>query len=330
MNKKSLFQLMIVIFTICGAFLLAPFLDNEYWLSILIVILINILLAGSLRLIFLLDEISLGHVGFSLIGAYASALFMLRLNMPFWLALIAAGLLSALVALLLGYPFLKLKGIYFSILTFMTAEIFRIVTYNWRSLTGGQYGLSDVPAPASLTLPGLGTIAFDEMLNYYFLTLTVVIVSMVIMYCLERSHVCMKWKAIRDADKLAASVGVNVIGYKMVNFAVASFFAGIAGALFAHYQRGLSVDATSRFGVMMSLFLVVYVVVGGKNYFWGPIVGTIILELFSEIVRPLSEYRSMLIGALAILTVLSVPEGLIGIRKFLFRNKDYVGEHPGT
>ena len=325
MNKATRFHLAVVILFICGAFLLAPILNNEYWISVLIVILINVLLAGSLRLIFLLDEVSLGHVGFSLIGAYASALFMLRLNMPFWFALIAAGLLSGVVALLLGYPFLKLKGIYFSILTFMTAEIFRLVTYNWRSLTGGQYGLSEVPAPAPLSLPGIGTVAFDDMQNYYFLTLTIVIVSLVIMYCLERSHVCMKWKAIRDADKLAASVGVNVIGYKMVNFAVASFFAGIAGALFAHYQRGLSVDATSRFGVMMSLFLVVYVVVGGKNYFWGPIVGTIILELFSEIVRPLSEYRSMLIGVLAIVTVLSIPEGLVGILRLWMRDKESIG-----
>jgi branched-chain amino acid transport system permease protein len=330
MNKTSILNVAVVGLVICGAFLLAPALGNEYWVSVLIVVLINILLASSLRLIFLLDQISLGHVGFSLLGAYSSALFMLRLNMPFWGALIAAGLFSAVVALLLGYPFLKLKGIYFSILTLMTAEIFRLVTYNWRSLTGGQFGLPDVPAPGPLTLPGLGMVAFDDTQNYYFLTLTVVIVSLVIMYCLERSHVHMKWKAIRDADNLAASVGVNVIGYRIVNFTIASFFAGIAGALFAHYQRGLSVDATSRFGAMMSLFLVVYMVVGGKNHFWGPIIGTIILELFSEIARPLSEYRSMLIGALAILTVLSLPEGLVGIGRLLTRKKVASVEHTGT
>ena len=255
---------------------------------------------------------------------------MLRLGMPFWCALIAAGLFSAVVALVLGYPFLKLKGIYFSILTFMTAEIFRLVTYNWRSLTGGMFGLADVPAPAPLILPGLGVVAFDVMQNYYFLTLSVVIVSLLIMYLLEHSHVSMKWKAIRDADNLAAAVGVNVIGYRVVNFAIASFFAGIAGALFAHYQRGLSVDVTSRFGVLMSLFLVLYMVVGGKNHFWGPIIGTVILELFSEIVRPLSEYRYMLTGALAILTILSLPEGLVGIRRLFTSKKETTFEHPGT
>ena len=330
MNKNSVRNYTVAGMAIGGAYLLPPILDNEYWLSILIIVLIDILLTSSLRLIYLLDQLSLGHVGFSLLGAYSSALFMLRLGMPFWCALIAAGLFSAVVALVLGYPFLKLKGIYFSILTFMTAEIFRLVTYNWRSLTGGMFGLADVPAPAPLILPGLGVVAFDVMQNYYFLTLSVVIVSLLIMYLLEHSHVSMKWKAIRDADNLAAAVGVNVIGYRVVNFAIASFFAGIAGALFAHYQRGLSVDVTSRFGVLMSLFLVLYMVVGGKNHFWGPIIGTVILELFSEIVRPLSEYRYMLTGALAILTILSLPEGLVGIRRLFTSKKETTFEHPGT
>jgi branched-chain amino acid transport system permease protein len=317
MNRVSVSAYAIIGLTICGAYLLAPILNDEYWLSVLIVVLINILLTSSLRLIYLLDEISLGHVGFSLLGAYSSALFMLRLNMPFWGALIAGGLFSAVAASLLGYPFLKLKGIYFSILTFMTAEIFRLVTYNWTSLTGGQFGLSNVPGPAPLNLPVLGVVSFDSMHNYYFLTLTVLIVSLLIIYSLEHSHVSMKWRAIRDADKLAASVGVNVIGYKIVNFAIASFFAGIAGALFAHYQGALSVDPTSRFGPMMSLFLVVYMVVGGKDHLWGPIIGTAALELFSEIARPLSEYRYMLVGSFAIITILSLPEGLVGIRRLL-------------
>jgi branched-chain amino acid transport system permease protein len=330
MNKNSVRNYTVTGLAICGAYLLAPILNNEYWLSVLIVVLIDILLASSLRLIYLLDQISLGHVGFSLLGAYSSALFMLRLGMPFCFALPAAGLLSAMVALALGYPFLKLKGIYFSILTFMTAEIFRLVTFNWRSLTGGMFGLPDVPVPGPLNLPGLGVVVFDDMQNYYFLTLSVVVASLLILYGLERSHLSMKWKAIRDADNLAASVGVNVIGYRVVNFAIASFFAGIAGALFAHYQRGLSVDVTSRFGVLMSLFLVLYMVVGGKNHFWGPVIGTVILELFAEIVRPLSEYRYMLTGALAIITILSLPEGLVGFRRFWTCKKAVTGEHSGT
>jgi branched-chain amino acid transport system permease protein len=151
------------------------------------------------------------------------------------------------------------------------------------------------------------------MINYYYLTLVIVILSLFILYQLEHSHLNRKWRAIRDADSLALSVGINIMWYKVINFTIASFFAGIAGALFAHYQRALSVDVTSRFGVMMSLYLVILMVVGGKERFAGPIIGAIVIELISEIARPLGAYRPMLIGALAIVVMLLMPEGIAGI-----------------
>lgn len=301
------------------AFSMAPILDNYYWTSVLIMIALNVLLTSSLRTIFILNEVSLGHVGFTLIGAYSSALLVLKLGFPVWPSMFLAGLIAALVALLLGYPFLRLKGIYFSILTFMTAEIFRLITYNWRDVTGGEYGLSGIPIPESFSLPLIGEIAFDSMENYYYLTLTVVIVSLFLLYGLEHSHLNRKWRAIRDADNLAFSVGINVMWYKVLNFTIASFFAGIAGALFAHYQRGLSADITSRFGVLMSLNLVILMVVGGKERFAGPIIGACLIEYLMETSRSLEEFRPMFIGALAIVVVLLLPEGIAGIPAYISR-----------
>lgn len=295
------------------AFSMAGILDNYYWTSVLIMIALNVLLAASLRTIFILNEVSLGHVGFTLIGAYASALLVLRLGVPVWPAMLLAGLFSALIAFMLGYPFLRLKGIYFSILTFMTAEIFRLIAYNWRDLTGGEVGLSGIPLPEPISIPLIGEIGFESMTNYYYLVLTVVIVSLFLLYGLEHSHLNRKWRAIRDADNLAHSVGINIMWYKVLNFTIASFFAGLAGALFAHYQRGLTADMTSRFGVLMSLNLVILMVVGGKERFAGPIIGAILIEWLTEISRPLEEYRPIFIGALAILIVLLLPEGIAGI-----------------
>jgi branched-chain amino acid transport system permease protein len=322
MNKKI--NTMVTLCSIIIFFLAGRWAGNDYMLSVLILIAINVLMASSLRTIFILEQISLGHVGFSLIGAYASALMVMKLNISFWIALPFSGIICALTALLLGYPFLRLKGIYFAILTFMLAESLRVVTYNWRSLTGGQFGLTDIPGPGTLDLLFIGTINFETMENYYYLTLTVVLISILILYCIEKSHLNSKWRAIKDADALAESIGLNTMLHRIINFVIASFFAGIAGALFAHYQRGLSVDVTSRFGIMASIYLLVYVVIGGKEKFTGPIVGTIVLMFIAEFSRSLEEYRPIIIGFIAIIVVLFLPEGITGIPERVSRLKQQI------
>lgn len=310
---KKIFSLIGVFFLICCSFAIVPLLDNPYWSSILIMIVINILLTSSLRTIFILHEVSLGQVGFTLIGAYVSALAVMRLGVSFWEALLIGGSASAIIAMAVGYPFMKLKGIYFSILTLMTTEILRLIAYSWRPVTGGQYGLFGIPRPDPLTVPGIGEITFSTMNNFYYLTLIIVLICLFIIYTIENSHVRKKWVAIKDADNLALSVGINIMKYRVINFTIACFFAGIAGGLFAHYQGGLAADATARFGVMTSLNLVVYIVVGGKERFSGPIIGTITIMLIMEFARPLAHLRPMLIGAVAIAFILLLPEGIAGV-----------------
>jgi branched-chain amino acid transport system permease protein len=314
MNRKGIINTfgvaVLIIITLLMPLLLS---GNRYWLSVLALAAINILLVSSLRTITLLNHISLGHVGFTLIGAYGSALLVMKGGLPFWLSLIISGFISGGVALILGYPFLKVKGIYFAILTLLTAETFRLIAYYWRSLTGGTFGLVQIPSPEPLTLPIIGTIKFDTINNYYYLAVIIVILCLVILYLIEHSHVSFKWRAIRDDDELSQSVGINVIWYKMINFAIACFFAGISGSLFAHYQHNLSADYTSRFGTLMSIYLLVYMIVGGQKSFAGPIVGTIVLTLISELARPMKEYQPMIIGGIAILVMLFMPGALASL-----------------
>ncbi len=286
---------------------------NQYLVSVMSLAAINILLVASLRNIFLTDQISLGQVGFSLIGSYGGALLVMKAGMNFWAALVLSGLLSAVIALILGYPFLKVKGIYFSILTLMTAETFRLVAYYWRELTGGTLGLVNIPPASPMTLPFIGTIKFDTVTNYYYIVIIVVLICLFILYLLERSHVNFRWRAIKDADELALSVGINVIWYKMMNFAIACFFAGISGVLFAFFQRNLSADGGSRFGITMSIYLLVYMVVGGHKHFTGPIIGTLVLTIITELVRPMQNYQPMIIGLIAILVMIFMPNGLSGL-----------------
>ena len=169
-----------------------------------------------------------------------------------------------------------------------------------------------IPSPGPIVIGGL-TIDFNNVNSYYYLTAIIVAISLFILYRLENSHLGFKWRAIQDTDVLAQSVGINVKWHKMLNFTIACFFAGIAGALFAHFQHSLSPDANARFGVLMSIYLVVYMVVGGESKFSGPIIGTVVLSIISELARGLGEYRPMMIGAIAIVFILLMPEGLVGL-----------------
>lgn len=297
------------------------YLDNIYWITLLILICINILLTSSIRVIWLTGELTLGHAGFMLIGAYTSALLMTEGGVPFWITLPLSGLAAGLVAFILGFPYRRIRGIYFTILTVLTAESFRNLAYNWRDVTGGRTGLLGIPSPGKLTIPGFMEIDFGNYIPYYYLTLGIVLISLLVLYLVENSRYGLSWRAIKEAGVLAETVGMNVLWYNVVNFAFASFFAGIAGALFAHFQRTLSADPRSSFGVMTCIYLVVYMVVGGEKKFTGAIIGVISLTLISEFARFLEEFQPILIGLIAIIVVIFIPEGFVAIPKRLKRTE---------
>jgi branched-chain amino acid transport system permease protein len=331
MNRGSLAKIGTVVVLVAVVFLLPRMLSgNQYMLTVLGLLAINILLVASLRSITLINEISLGQVGFALIGAYTHAILVMKGHFPFWPALILSGLFPAVIALMLGHPFLKVKGIYFSILTLLTAETFRLVAYYWTPLTGGTQGLVGIPSPAPVNLPFVGEVKFDTINTYYYIIMGVVLVALLIMFYLERAYISFQWRAIRDDNMLAGAVGVNVVGYKIVNFTVAAFMAGISGSLYAAFQHNLSPDTTSRFATTMSIYLLVYMVVGGTKSFIGPLIGTSVLTLLAESTRSMQAYQPMVTGAIAIVVMLFLPLGLAGvpgmIRKLVRGNRG----GPGT
>lgn len=313
MNSKAI-QKKAVLLGIIVILAFLPFiLPSLYWVSVAINIGITVLLVTSLRFISLVGYFSLGHIAFMLIGAYTSALLVMKGGVPFGAAFLMAGLFSAIVALSVAYPFLKVKGIYFAILTLLTAETFRLVAWNWKSLTGGEYGLINIPSPGPIHMPGFAPLEFSSFTNYYYLMLVLVALSIFVLHWIEKSRAGFIWKAIREADTLARCVGINTMKYKIMSFVVGSFFAGVAGALYAHFEHQLSVDYSSNFGVLTSIYLIVYLVVGGPAKLYGPILGTAILMIASEFARPLKENQTILLGLLTIFIVIYVPEGIIGI-----------------
>jgi branched-chain amino acid transport system permease protein len=295
-------------------FIFLPILfRNEYWISVFILAWINILLVAGLRNITIVGHFSLGQVGFALIGAFSSTLLVMRYNVPFWVAIILAGIFSAIVALLIGYPFLKVKGVYFAVLTLLTAETFRLTLYNLIDISGGALGLVGIPRPKPMIFPVIGEITFESINNYYYLTFFIVFLCLLILYLVEKSTLGFKWRAICDSNGLAQSLGINISRLKVINFSIACFFAGIAGALFAHSQQVLNTQAASKFGIMSSIYLAVYLIVGGTSSYVGSVIGVFVISLISELARPLEAYQPIFIGCIALLIVLFIPKGLINL-----------------
>jgi branched-chain amino acid transport system permease protein len=254
----------------------------------------------------------MGVAGFMLLGAYGSALFAKYLGLSFWLALPSGGLVAGLISFAVGYPFFRLKGMYFAILTLLMAEVVRFIFYFWTPVTGGSAGLFEIPEPNPITFAGLVNITFDSKFNYYYLMLFIVLVSLLILYRLERSRLGSAIQAIKENEVLAQSIGINITLNKVIAFAVSSFFIGIAGALFGFYQLSLSCDSQSKFGVVTSVNVLIYAIVGGQNKFVGPIVGAFVLTFIPEFARDLKEYSPILIGAVFVIVVLFLPEGIVG------------------
>ena len=288
------------------------FLKSSYWIHILILTGLNILLAVSLRFILLTGHMSLGTAGFMLIGGYSSALLAKYFGLSFWAVLPSGGLVAGLIAFAIGYPFFRLKGMYFAILTMLMSEVVRMISYFWTPVTGGSASLFEIPEPNPITIPGIITITFDSKFNYYYLMLSILLVSLLILFRLERSRLGSAIKAIKENDVLAQSIGINITLNKVIAFAVSSFFVGIAGGLFGFYQLSLSSDAQSKFGIDTSVNILIYTIVGGQTKFIGPIIGAFMLTVIPEFARDLKEYSPILIGVVFIIVVLFLPKGIVG------------------
>lgn len=284
--------------------------QDSYYLHVGGSIAQNIILATSLRLILTTGQLSMAHAGFMGIGAYTSALLVMRGGISFWVALPAAGLMAALFSLPVGYLTLRLKGPYFFLVTFAFAEALRLFFNNfWVGMLGGPPGIVGVPPPDPIRVGGW-SIAFRTKVPYFYLVVILMLIAVFALYRLERSRLGKIFGAIRQADLLAETIGINILRYQMLAFSIACFFAGLAGSFFAHSH---SVIHSDEFGLAAVILMVVHVVIGGSGSVFGPIVGAIALTVLSELLRGLGYYQMLAYGVALVLTMLFVPEGLVGI-----------------
>jgi branched-chain amino acid transport system permease protein len=252
--------------------------------------------------------ISFGHIVFFAFGAYTSTLLFLDTGLSPWLGLLAGGLISAVFAVLIGYPLSKLKGHYFAIATIALQQVVQILFSNW-SLVGGADGLS-LPLKS-----GWGYFQFSSKLPYYYIILVLYALSVLVTYWMIRTKPGFYFRAIANDEDSAKRLGVDLARYKSMALGVSAFFTALAGTFYAQYV--LYIDPASILNIGMSTIIVLVATLGGAVYLFGPLVGALILIPISEYARAWLGGTGrgvdlMIYGLLIIIIVVYQPNGVMG------------------
>lgn len=295
---------LIVALALCLPFIVT----NSYYFGVLVyMIVISNAVLGLNLILGYTGLLSLGQAAFFGIGAYTTAILMVRYHWPFAPSFLASAVVTLIAALLLAIPARKVRGDYFCLLTIAFGEIFQLTTQGWISFTGGAMGIVAIPVPKVFGF------AISSPLDFYCLGLLLLAFTLGTMAMLVNSRLGRALVAVREDELAAQTMGINTPAYMILAFAVGSLYAGLAGSVLAVYMTTVS---TASFGLDYSCLLCIMVIVGGMGRLWAPLVGVLVMTVATELFRPLAAYRMMIIGAIMILVLLFRPQGIFGVSAF--------------
>lgn len=303
-KKKNWSALIIRVLLLAAVFSLVQYLImnrilNQYYVINLTSMCINIILAVSLNVINgFTGQLSLGHAGFMALGAYASVFITVKMQQPFILGLLFACLVAGVAGFLIGVPTLRLKGDYLAIATLGLGEIIRVVLQNIEYL-GGSAGIS--PVPKYTTWPWL----------FACTVITVAAIINLIDSSYGRAIV-----SVREDEVASELMGINITRYKVLAFVVGALFAGLAGALYAHF---FYIIKPETFGFLKSFDIVVMVVLGGMGSTSGAIIAAAFITVLTAVLQSFPAIRMILYALILIMVMIHRPQGLMGTREISFK-----------
>jgi branched-chain amino acid transport system permease protein len=293
------------------AALTIPWVGSRYDTFLATQIAISALFAVSLNLLLgTTGLVSFGHVADFGIGSYGCGILMKTYAVPFTIALPAAALGAAFGSLVFGFFCVRLTKIYFAMLTLAFSQIIWAICFKWNDVTGGDQGLPDVPYPDlgwMSSIPFLSDLRISD--QFYVLTLIVVILSLAAMQRIINSPFGLMLKTIRENPERAASIGLDVRSYELAAFVVAGGFAGIAGALFGIFNRGVFADYVYW---PKSAEVMIMTILGGIDHFWGPVIGAATLTLLNQETTSYTEYWPFVLGSILLVLLFAFPGGIAG------------------
>lgn len=282
-------------------------LAGGYWVQLLIMVGIFGIMASSLNLVLgYTGQANLAHGVLFGVGAYTSALLVMRLGVNFWLTIPIAGVTGVTIAFVIGFVSLRLRGTYFAIITLGFMGVMVALFTSLRGLTGGSRGLMPIP---QVSIAGITLHKTEQAIVWVYIVLGFLLLTIFIVDRIVHSRIGRAFIAIREDEDLAKSSGINTFWYKMLSFCIASFLAAIAGAIYATFMGMITPQEGAFVPMLMALG---GIAVGGMGTMLGPLIGTIFFQILPELLRFAEVYYYMIFAAILVVVILRFPEGIMG------------------
>lgn len=279
-------------------------LPNLFYVHIANLTLLSGIFALSLWLIYSVGQLSLGHAAFAAFGAYLSAILSMRLSIPPALSLVVATLVTGGLAAALGAVILRLRGVYFVLVTFLFGQMFTLLALNWADMTNGANGLIGIKA---ITLFGVN---FGPRPMFFYLAFAIFLMVLLFVWAVNRSTLGRAFNSIEQNINLAETCGIDTARYQVLAFTIGSAIAGLGGALMAHYIRFISPDT---FTFHNSVAYITMLVVGGRSLFWGAVLGAAFITPLPEFLRDFEGLQQIIYGGIMIVVLRIMPGGLVSL-----------------
>jgi branched-chain amino acid transport system permease protein len=270
--------------------------------------------AAGVWLTFYIGRINIGQGAYALMGGYVSAVLIMKAGFSFWATLPLAGLFCAAVSVLIGIPILRLRGVYFAMVTLVLTEVTRLSALAL-SVTNGAKGITSIPLPGELSIFGITLIHdFATMTNpklaFYLLATALMVLGYAVLWRVVNSRLGHLCRSLQQNEELASSIGVNIAYLRVLAYAISSFYGGIAGAVFVAISQSIY---PSSFVVTDSVNFMLYCFLGGLGYVSGPMLGTLMLYFGWNLLSTAKEYQLLIYASAMIALMLAVPNGVLSL-----------------
>lgn len=322
MMKKILQWLAVIAFVAFVLVLIPRWIEQsgrwDFYYTLTSVALLSIASAG-VWLTFYIGRINIGQGAYALMGGYVSAILIVKYDVSFWLSLPLAGVFCAFASVLIGYPILRLRGVYFAMVTLVLTEVMRLLALAL-PITNGAKGISNIPLPGAVELFGVTLIPDFTSLGsvkpaFYYLSVILMLLCFAGMYRLVNTRLGQLCRSLQQNEELASSIGVNIAYLRVLAYAISSFLGGIGGAMFATISQSVY---PSSFAVQDSINFMLNCFLGGLGYVFGPMLGTLVLYFGWDLLFETGKFQLLIYSTLLIVLMLLLPNGLLSLR---FTNK---------
>ena len=291
------------------------FANSPYHLGVVTTASALSLISLGVWLTFMIGRINIGQGAFALVGGYSVAILSAQLGLSFWLSLPLAGVVAGLCGILIGWPILRLRGVYFAMITLSLTETVRLIALNGGELTQGATGIVNIPTPDAISLFGIVLVpAFKDVnthLAFFYLAATLLILGYAVVWRIANSRLGWIFRSLQQNEDLATSIGINIAKYRVIAYAVCCSLGGIGGAFFTVSQQSIY---PSSFAVPDSIYFMLYCFLGGLGYTFGPVVGAFVLFISFELLHGLQQYQTLIYALVIIALMLWLPNGLLSLR----------------